>query len=83
MRRAFVLGSVLGLLLASAGSLLAGSICTYDAAQATTLRIENLCEGFKLWSTGPDSFTIVCPGKEPPAGAIELRRYYDFGMYGR
>lgn len=61
----------------------AANICEYDAsAVKTTLRITNLCEGFVMWKTGPNEFVLVCPGSQPPAGATELREFFNFKVWG-
>jgi len=70
---------VIGIGAPSAG----GIVCEFDASAIHGhLRITNICDGYKFYATGPDEFTIVCPGTAPPANGVELRRYYDFKMYG-
>ena len=61
-----------------------GIVCEFDASAITTmLRISGMCDGYKLYATGANEFHIVCPGHTPPANGVELRRYYDFKLYGR
>ena len=49
----------------------------WDAAPVHTIRFDGFCDGWKAWKDG-DHLTLVCPGKTPPAGAVELREYYVF-----
>ena len=60
----------------------AGVQCNFDASGLTTLNIGSMCNGYKLWKTGPNSFTVVCPESTPPSGAVELREYFDFNVFG-
>jgi len=70
---------VIGIGVPSAG----GIVCEFDAsAVKTVLHINGLCDSYKLYATGPNDFSVVCPGTVPPANGVELRRYYDFKVYG-
>jgi len=72
------------LLVTGIGAPSAGDVvCEFDAsAVKNMLRITNLCDGFVMWKTGKDEFAVVCPGTQPPAGAVELREFYNFKLYG-
>lgn len=78
-----VVGGVLILLaLWATGALAAiALVCTGDGTGMTTLNID-VCDHYVLWKTGPNSFRVVCPGGAPPVGAVELREYYNFKIFG-
>ena len=55
-----------------------GLVCVaWNATPVKSIRFEGFCEGWKAWKDG-NYLTLVCPGKTPPAGAVELREYYVF-----
>ena len=80
-----LLPALLFLIAASAPSA-GGVVCEFDAvAVKSTLTIRNLCAeagGFKMWKINATDFAVVCTGHAPPAGAVELREFYDFKMWG-
>jgi len=64
------------LLVFVSGLALPGLTCEVDAEGANLLHLKNFCKGFTIWKTGNADFTLVCPGTQPPQGAVELREYY-------
>ena len=50
----------------------------FSAVGSSTIRITGMCADWKLWILRSDLF-LVCPGTQPPFGAIELREYYQLG----
>ena len=81
MKRLAMVGLLVALALLPVVPAVADFVCTLDATGAHTLKIINLCDGFVMWKTGPQDFMLVCPGTTPPAGAIELREFYNFPVW--
>jgi hypothetical protein len=41
-----------------------------------TIVFTGLCDGWKAWREKDGNLWVGCPGRTPPAGAVELRAYY-------